>query len=105
VDRSVSWLAGAGGADAVERALAEIDAAITMVAFGVARSVRLCNLPGAEEAAFDAAARAQAADVAFSLQRHGSRSVTMIIGPRLPDGSRPGSRPASGDEPDPSVPA
>ena len=86
MDRTLSWLAGANSVDAVERALTEVDAAITMVAFGVARSVRLCNLPGAEEAAFDAAARAQAAAVAFSLQRDGPGSVTMIIGPRVVGG-------------------
>jgi hypothetical protein len=85
VDRTLSWLAGAKNVDAVEHALTEIDAAITMVAFGVARSVRLCNLPGAEDAAFDAAARAQVARVAFSLLREGPRSITMIVGPRLAD--------------------
>jgi hypothetical protein len=105
VDRTVSWLAGAGSADDAERALTEIDAAITMVSFGVARSVRLCNLPGAEEAAFDAAARAQVADVAFSLQRDGARAVTMIIGPRLRDGTPPERRPAPVGDPDPGVPA
>lgn len=83
MDRTLTWLAGADSADAAERALTEIDAAITMVAFGVARSVRLCNLPGAEDAAFDAAARAQVAGVAFSLLREGPRSITMIVGPRL----------------------
>jgi hypothetical protein len=83
VDRTVSWLAGTGTADAVEQALIEVDAAITMVAFCIARSVRLSNLAGAEDAAFDAAARAQAAGVAFGLQRDGTRSVTMIVGPRL----------------------
>ena len=105
MDRTVSWLAGADRGDALERALTEIDAAITMVAFGVARSVRLCSLAGAEEAAFDAAARAQLADVAFSLQRDGTRAVTMIIGPRLRDGLRTGSRPAGDGEPRPGVPA
>lgn len=105
MDRTLSWLAGAGSDDAVEQALTEVDAAITMVAFGIARSVRLCNLPRAEEAAFDAAARAQIADVAFSLQRDGARSVTMIIGPRLRDESHTGSRPVDGGDPDPGVPA
>ncbi len=83
MDRKLSWLASAGSADDVERALTEVDAAITMVIVGAARSVRLCNLAGAEDAAFDAAARAQAADVSFSLLREPARSVAMVIGPRL----------------------
>lgn len=83
MDRTLSWLAGARGADELERAAREVDAAITMVALGVAVSVRLSNLAGAEEAAFDAAARAQAAGVAFSLLRDLPGLPTMIIGPRL----------------------
>jgi hypothetical protein len=105
VDRTLSWLAGANSVDAVERALTEVDAAITMVAFGVARSVRLCNLPGAEEAAFDAAARAQAAAVAFSLQRDGPGSVTLIIGPRLVDGPHLERGPLDTDNSDVEAPA
>jgi hypothetical protein len=83
VDRTLTWLAGAPDVDDVERALIEVDAAIAMVARGVAVSVRLCNLAGAEEAAFDGATRAQAAGVAFSLQRDRPSSTTMIVGPRL----------------------
>jgi hypothetical protein len=83
MDRTLSWLAGPPDADALDRALAEVDTAIAMVARGVAVSVRLCNLPGAEEAAFDAAARAQTAGVAFSLVRDLPSSVTMIVGPRI----------------------
>jgi len=83
VDRTLSWLAGAHNPDATERTLAEIDAAIAMVALGIAVTVRLVNLPTAEDLAFDAAARAQTAGVAFSLQRDGSDSTTMIVGPRL----------------------
>ena len=105
MDRTLSWLAGANSVDAVERALTEVDAAITMVAFGVARSVRLCNLPGAEEAGFDAAARAQAAAVAFSLQRDRPGSVTMIIGPRLVDGPRLEERPVDSGNSDAEAPA
>jgi hypothetical protein len=82
VDRTLSWLAGAHNPDATERALTEIDAAIAMVARGIAVSVRLCNLPAADETAFDAAARAQAVSVAFRLVHDGQASVTMIIGPR-----------------------
>lgn len=83
MDRTLSWLADPGSVDALERALSEVDAAIAMVALGVAVTVRLCNLASAEEAAFDAAARAQLAGVGFSLLRDGPRSVTMIIGPRI----------------------
>jgi hypothetical protein len=83
MDRTLSWLAGAHGDDAIERALSEVDAAIAMVALGVAVSVRLSNLAGAEDAAFDAAARAQAAGVAFSLLRERPTMPTMIVGPRL----------------------
>ena len=80
----MSWLAGAHP-EAIERALPEVAVAIGMVLLGAAVTVRLCNLEAAEEAAFDAAARAQAANVAFSLKRDGPRSITMIVGPRLPD--------------------
>jgi hypothetical protein len=81
----LSWIAGAHDPDATERALVEVDVAIRMVLLGAAVTVRLCNLEAAEEAAFDAAARAQAAGVAFSLKRDGPRSITMIVGPRFPD--------------------
>jgi hypothetical protein len=83
VDRTLSWLAGAQNPDATERTLAEIDAAIAMVALGIAVTVRLVNLPTADDLAFDAAARAQTAGVAFSLQRDGPDSTTMVVGPRL----------------------
>lgn len=85
MDRSLWWLAGAHNPDATERTLAEIDAAIAMVALGVAVSVRLVNLPTAEESAFDAAARAQAGGVGFLLQREDQGLVTLVIGPRLGD--------------------
>ena len=83
MDRTLSWLAGAHNPDATERTLAEIDAAIAMVALGIAVTVRLVNLPTAEEVAFDATARAQAAGVAFSLLHDGPDSTTMVVGPRL----------------------
>lgn len=83
VDRTLSWLAGDDSEDSLERALAEVDTAIAMVVRGVAVSVRLCNLAAVEEAAFDAATRAQAAGVAFSLHRDGIGSAAMIVGPRL----------------------
>ena len=105
MDRTLSWLAGAGSADDVEHALSEVDAAITMVVLGAARSVRLCNLPGAEDAAFDAAARAQTADVSFSLLRDGVRSVTMVIGPLLRAASNRSPRPAAAGDLDPGATA
>ena len=83
MDRTLSWLAGAHNPDATERALAEIDAAIAMVSLGVAATVRLVNLPGAETTAFEAAARAQAAGLGFHLQRHGGGSTTLVVGPRF----------------------
>ena len=83
MDRTLSWLAGARGDDDLARALSEVDAAIAMVARGLAVSVRLSNLAGAEAAAFDAAARAQSAGVAFSLLREHPTVPTMIVGPRL----------------------
>ena len=83
MDRTLSWLAGAHGADDLERALTEVDAAIAIVVRGIAVTVRLCNLAAVDEAAFDAAARAQSAGVAFSLDRDRSGSTTMIVGPRL----------------------
>ncbi len=86
MDRTLSWLAGVHTQDATEIALAEIDAAIAMVALGAAVSVRLINLALAEESAFDAAARAQGAGVSFSLNRDASGSVALIIGPRLDEG-------------------
>lgn len=83
MNRTLSWIASAHNPDATERTLAEIDAAISMVALGIAVTVRLVNLPTAGDVAFDAAARAQAARVAFSLQRDGPDSTTMVVGPRL----------------------
>ena len=79
----MSWLVGAHDPDATDRILAEVDAAIGLVAHGVAKTVRLVNLPTSESTAFDAAARAQVAGVAFSLQRTGPDSTTMIVGPRV----------------------
>ena len=86
MDRTLSWLAGAHNPDATERTLAEIDAAIGLVAVGAATTVRLVNLALAEQLAFDAAARAQAAGVGFSLNRERSGSTMLVVGPRLPEG-------------------
>lgn len=70
-------------ATSIEGALREVDAAIVMVSCGLAARVRLCNLPGAEEAAYDAAAKAQAAGIGFALVRDHPGSTTLIVGPRL----------------------
>jgi hypothetical protein len=78
----VSWLAAEHTLDSIERTLTEVDAAIALVVVGAAVTVRLCNLALAEDAAFDAAARAQAAGVEFSLIRDGSRRPTLVVGPR-----------------------
>lgn len=83
MDRTLSWLAAEHSLDSVERTLTEVDAAIALVVIGAAVTVRLCNLAPAEEAAFDAAARAQAAGVGFTLVRDGARWPTLVVGPRL----------------------
>ena len=81
--------------DPLERTLSEIDAAIGLVAAGVAVTVTLCFLDAAEEAAFSGATSAQAAGVAFSLRRDAPGSVSLVVGPRLRHGVR-----AIGVEPD-----
>lgn len=63
--------------------LAHIDAAIELVVRGVARRVRLAGLGGAAGLAATALARAQDADVAFAVDRHGA-TMTLTFGPRLP---------------------
>ena len=83
MDRSLTWLATEHSLDSVERTLAEVDAAIALVVLGAAVTVHLCNLAFAEDAAFDAAAAAQAAGVGFSLLRDGARWPTLVVGPRL----------------------
>jgi hypothetical protein len=82
VDRTLSWLAAEHTLDSIERTLTEVEAAIALVIVGAAVTVRLCNLAFAEEAAFDAAARAQDAGVEFSMLRDGSRWPTLVVGPR-----------------------
>jgi hypothetical protein len=105
VDRTLSWLAGTHNPDALARALTEVDVAIGMVALGAAVSVRLCNLEAAEEAAFDAAAHAQAAGIAFSLRRDGPRSISMIVGPRIDDKAAVDARPTDDGERPADAPA
>lgn len=68
---------------AADRALAEIDAAIDMVALGLAARVHVTGLGGLEDVAAVALSRAQAAHVRFALSRDGGpTSLTAIIGPR-----------------------
>ena len=82
MDRTTSWQPDAAGPDPLERALQEIDAAIGLVLVGVAVTMTLCCLDGAEAAAFTGAAWAQAAGVAFALRREPQGSVRLVIGPR-----------------------
>lgn len=63
--------------------MAEVDAAISLVERGIARTVVLDALPGSERVAAEAVAHAHAAGVGFSLMRRGPGSiVAFIIGPR-----------------------
>lgn len=68
-------------ADAFELDLVQVDAAIELVRRGGAIRVRLVGLADAEELASTALAQAQAAGVAFAVDRHGSE-LTLTIGPR-----------------------
>jgi hypothetical protein len=73
---------GIGPSDAGEAALAEIDAAIAMVASHAASRVRLTAVPMIETVAAAGAAHAGAAGIRFQLEpaeRAGVRTVT--IGP------------------------
>lgn len=67
--------------DPFELDLVQVDAAIELVRRGGANRVRLVGLAAAEELASTALARAQAAGVAFAVDRHGS-GLTLTIGPR-----------------------
>lgn len=68
--------------EAIDRAIAEIDAAIELVLTGAARKVTLAGMPGLAGAAGVGAARAQDAAVAFRVSP--GRPDTVIIGPRRP---------------------
>lgn len=66
---------------ASEHVLADLVAAIELVASGAARRVVLAGLPGVEAVAAEALAYAQAAHVAFSLRRApGSEAPAVVIG-------------------------
>ena len=66
------------------RDLDEIDAAIAMVAGGVATRVRLVGLGDAAEAAAQGLARAQLAGVGFALHRPTDSQAAITIGPVEP---------------------
>jgi hypothetical protein len=68
--------------DPIERDVAEIDAALGLVARGLATRVRLVGLLRPEAAAETALAHAQEADVAFSLERETDGTVVLTVGPR-----------------------
>lgn len=69
-------------AEAVDQAIAEIDAAIALVSAGAARRVRLTAIPFLEAAAATGLARATAASMQFAFER-GDRSgvATVTVGP------------------------
>jgi hypothetical protein len=69
------------------RAMRDIDGAIRLVALGGARSVQLSGLEPDDLTLHTGAAHAQADGVAFRIERRGSRSLTIIIGPTRPDGA------------------
>lgn len=71
----------------LERDLDEIDAAIAMVAIGIATRIRLIGLASAVEAAAPGLARAQLAGVAFSLDRPADHAPAIVIGPVEPRSS------------------
>ena len=83
MDRIITRLPTTVAGDPLERALSEIEAAIALVLAGIAVTITLCCLDGAESAAFTGAVWAQAAGVAFRLRREPPAPVSVVIGPRL----------------------
>lgn len=65
-----------------DRALAELFAAIELVASGIATRVHVTGLSGLDEVAAQALVRAQQAGVRFTLTRDQPDTVTAIVGPR-----------------------
>jgi len=65
-----------------DRALAELHAAIELVAGGMAARVHVTGLAGLDEVAAQTLVRAQAAGVRFTLTRDEPDTVTAIVGPR-----------------------
>ena len=71
--------------DPIERDLAEIDAAIGMVATGVATRVRLVGLAHPDKTAAIALARSQTAGIGFELERGPDGGVSLTVGPATPE--------------------
>jgi hypothetical protein len=69
--------------DPLERALLEIDVAISPVLPGVAVTITPCCFEAAEGALFMGPARAQAAGCAFCLRREAPAPVSLAIGPMM----------------------
>jgi hypothetical protein len=74
--------------DQFETDVAHVDAAVELVRLGAAVRVRLAGLRDPEALAQLALARAQAADLLFSVDRDGD-AVTLTIGPRRSGEARP----------------
>ena len=68
--------------DPVERDLAEISAAIDLVATGLATRVQLVGLIRPEAVASSALAQAQLKGVHFNLDRRGGAQSAVTVGPR-----------------------
>ena len=67
--------------DPFELDVANLDAAIELVRAGLAHRVRLVGLSTADDLAPIGLARAQAADIDFTVDRH-HEAITLTIGPR-----------------------
>jgi len=65
-----------------DTALAEIDAAVALVEFGLATRVRLVGIAHIEDVAAAGLARAQSSGVEFTLDRSASGAVAVTLGPR-----------------------
>jgi hypothetical protein len=68
---------------AADHLLADVVAAIELVADGVAQRVVLSGMPGIQAVAAEALACAQAAHVGFALRRStGGQEPAVVVGPR-----------------------
>jgi hypothetical protein len=74
--------------DPIDRDLTDIDAAITLVASGLATRVRLVGLVRPEATAPAGLAHAQEAKVGFSLDRNADGIAAVTLGPRGQSGHR-----------------
>lgn len=70
--------------DSIEHDLAEVDAAIALVARGVATRVHVVGLMRSDEIAWMGLAHAQQANVGFSFRRDPDGGSTITLGPRKP---------------------